>query len=140
MNFKEKADSLLPKKVHHHSLMISFYYASQGLVYNFVREQNLRIQLSIGVFFSSLAIFYGHWILAMSNLILMGLVMSLEMLNTAFENLCDLVQPKFDQRVKVIKDTSAGAILLISLIWLLIIIYEILAIFIFKDNHKLFTL
>ena len=42
-------------------------------------------------------------------------VLSLEILNTAIEKVCDIIQPKFDLRIKVIKDISAAAVVLMAL-------------------------
>lgn len=42
-------------------------------------------------------------------------VLSAEIFNTAIEKLCDMVQPEFDERIKFIKDISAGAVLLLSI-------------------------
>ena len=42
-------------------------------------------------------------------------VLSLEILNTAIEKVCDIIQPEFDLRIKVIKDISAAAVVLIAL-------------------------
>ena len=41
-------------------------------------------------------------------------VLSLEILNTAVEKICDVIQPEFDERIKVIKDIAAGAVVLMS--------------------------
>jgi diacylglycerol kinase len=40
------------------------------------------------------------------------LVMVTEIVNTAIEKLCDMVQPEFDHRIKYIKDISSAAVLL----------------------------
>ena len=42
-------------------------------------------------------------------------VLTLEILNTAIEKVCDIIQPKFDLRIKVIKDISAAAVVLMAL-------------------------
>ena len=42
-------------------------------------------------------------------------VLSLEILNTAIEKVCDIIQPEFDLRIKVIKDISAAAVVLMTL-------------------------
>ena len=42
-------------------------------------------------------------------------VLSLEILNTAIEKVCDIIQPDFDLRIKVIKDISAAAVVLMAL-------------------------
>ncbi|MGB0925483.1 MAG: diacylglycerol kinase family protein, partial [Minisyncoccia bacterium] len=45
-----------------------------------------------------------------------GLVMSLEGVNTAIEKIMDLVHPEYDIRVRDIKDLAAGAVLFTVLI------------------------
>lgn len=42
-------------------------------------------------------------------------VLSAEILNTAIEKVCDMVQPEYDERVKFIKDISAGAVLILAI-------------------------
>ena len=43
------------------------------------------------------------------------LVMVTEIINTAIEKLCDVVQPEFDLRIKYIKDISSAAVLLTAI-------------------------
>ena len=43
------------------------------------------------------------------------LVLALELLNTAIENLCDIVTEEYHPIVKIVKDTSAGAVLIVAL-------------------------
>lgn len=47
-------------------------------------------------------------------------VLSTEMLNTAIEKLCDFVHPEFSERIGLIKDISAGAVLLLAIAALII--------------------
>lgn len=42
-------------------------------------------------------------------------VLSIEILNTAIEKVCDIIQPEFDERIKIIKDISAGAVILMTI-------------------------
>ncbi len=102
--------------------------AINGLYLAFKVEANLSIQFSIGTFFFLFNLYFSQQILAVANLIFMGAVISFEMINTVIENLCDLVQPNYDERVKVIKDMSAGAVLVMAVLWLLIISFSLLKI------------
>ncbi len=43
------------------------------------------------------------------------LVLVAELLNTAFEHLCDVVQPELHASVKAAKDVAAGAVLVASI-------------------------
>lgn len=42
-------------------------------------------------------------------------VLSLEILNTCVEKICDIIQPEFDQRIKIIKDIAAGSVFLMAM-------------------------
>ena len=42
-------------------------------------------------------------------------VLSLEILNTCVEKICDIIQPEYDQRIKVIKDIAAGSVVLMAI-------------------------
>ena len=53
-------------------------------------------------------------------LILIGGVLSLETINSSIEKLCDLISMDIDPRIKTIKDLSAGAVLIFSVIALVI--------------------
>ncbi|TXF78903.1 diacylglycerol kinase family protein [Chryseobacterium sp.] len=41
-------------------------------------------------------------------------VLSAEIFNTALEKICDVIQPEFDSRIGFIKDISAGAVMLMA--------------------------
>lgn len=49
-------------------------------------------------------------------LICIGIVISLEMLNSSVEKICDMVHPEYHEKVKYIKDVAAGAVLLFSIV------------------------
>jgi diacylglycerol kinase len=38
-----------------------------------------------------------------------------EILNTSIEKLCDIVNPKKDERIRIVKDISASAVLMLGL-------------------------
>ncbi len=41
--------------------------------------------------------------------------MGTEGLNTAIEKVADYIQPEFDKKIGIIKDVSAGAVMLVSI-------------------------
>ena len=99
----------------------SVMFASQGLKQFFSRERNAKIQSVFGVTAIILGITVSlssfQWLLV---LFCIGLVISLEMINSAIENYCDLVTTDFHPGIKVIKDVAAGAVLVASLMSLVI--------------------
>jgi len=96
-------------------------FALQGIKQFFSRDRNGKIQIVIGItaivlgFTVSLTSF--QWLLV---LFCIGLVISLEMINSAIEKYCDLVTTDFHPGIKTIKDVAAGAVLVASLMSLII--------------------
>ena len=58
-------------------------------------------------------------------LIICFAVLSIEILNTCVEKICDIIQPEFDIRIKIIKDIAAAAVVLaaISSVFVGILVY-----------------
>ena len=98
-------------------LLKAFEYAFNGLFIFFTRERNGQIQLGIALIILAvgytLRISRGEWIIVLGCI---GSVLSLEMLNSAIEKICNLIQPGYHPSIKAIKDISAGAVLFASLI------------------------
>ena len=74
------------------------------------------------------------WLLV---LFCIGMVISLEMINSAIERYCDLVTTDFHPGIKIIKDVAAGAVLIASITSLIIgLIIYIPALVDFLNNLK----
>lgn len=97
-------------------LIKSFTYAFRGLYKTFREEQNLKIQSTFGI----LAVLAGlylqisrlEWCLL---LLVIGLVILMEIVNSAVERVTDLLKPRINTYVKEIKDIMAAAVMLASL-------------------------
>jgi undecaprenyl-diphosphatase len=104
-----------------HTFLGGFKYAGKGVITAIQEENNLLIQFSasmlVVVFGVALRISLVEWCIC---LIMCFLVMSLELVNTSFENLCDRVTMKRDESIKKIKDISAGAVLIMSICSLIV--------------------
>ena len=96
------------------SIGVSFKYAAAGVIYAFNTQRNFRIHCAMG----TLAISIGA-ILHLSSVemavicITSGLVLTLELLNTAIESVVDLtVGQTYHELAKIAKDCAAGAVLI----------------------------
>jgi undecaprenol kinase/diacylglycerol kinase (ATP) len=95
------------------NLVDSFRYAIEGLKYALRTQRNTRIHLTIAALVVAMGLWLGlsatQWaVLALT----IGFVLVGEMLNTVAETLVDLVCPGYHPLAKVIKDVTAGAVLL----------------------------
>jgi len=95
------------------NLLNSFKIAFLGLISAFKKEKNFRIQCLIGIIVIFLMIVLDLNAIEKSILLLMILVvLSLELINSQIEKFLDFIQPDHHLKVKIIKDFSAGAVLL----------------------------
>ncbi|MDG1572815.1 diacylglycerol kinase family protein [Robiginitalea sp. M366] len=92
-------------------------YALRGAWLLIRTEASIQIQLGIALAVTFLGIYLDispmEWI---AQLLAIGLVMGVEGVNTAIEKLSDYVQPERDPAIGQLKDISAGAVMLCSLI------------------------
>jgi diacylglycerol kinase (ATP) len=99
----------------------SFVYAVQGIWSGIRDQRNLKFQLAVAVvvviagFYLSITAI--EWCII---LICIALVIGLELVNTALENLVDLVTLERNPLAGKIKDIAAAAVLITSVISLII--------------------
>ena len=99
------------------NILESFRFAFVGLWYALRTQRNTRIHLSIAaaVVAVGLCLNLSHVQWAVLTLTI-GFVLVSEMLNTVAETLVDLVSPGYHPLAKVVKDVTAGAVLLTAII------------------------
>ncbi len=119
---------MLPKKVNKYNALSSVGYAVNGLKEALKSEPNILWQLLIGLVAVGISIIAEEYVFIPLHIVFVGLVVSTEIMNTSFEYLCDLVQPKYSEKVKSIKDIAAGAVLFSALSWLVVILVEMVVI------------
>ena len=94
----------------------SFGYAFKGIKAVFGNEANMNIHLIMSILVIICGFIFKisitEWMLC---IICFGLVISLEMLNSAIENLVNLVSPEQNKIAGKIKDISAGAVLIAAI-------------------------
>ncbi len=80
-------------------------------------ESSIKIQFVIALVVTGAGFYFNisntEW---MIQLIAIGMVMGIEGLNTAVEKLSDFVQPEKDPKIGFIKDVSAGAVMIVSIL------------------------
>lgn len=95
----------------------SFSYAFKGIWYCITHEGHFRFHLVATAY----VIFFGARFYEFSAaqwgvlLTLIALVLSMEILNTAIERLCDKVKKSYDDLIRIAKDVAAGAVLFSAL-------------------------
>lgn len=94
----------------------SLKHAIDGIVYAFTVEQNMFLHVLIMLVVIGMGIFFEiqtlEWLFC---LVMFGLVLAAELINTALEAVVDLVTEQYHVLAKVAKDTAAGAVLVLAL-------------------------
>lgn len=95
--------------------LLSFKFALCGVWNTIKNESHMRFHITAAFYVVLFSLFYNFSAVQWAILIiLMGLVMALEVLNTCIEELCDLYTDRYEPLVKLIKDGAAGAVLVMS--------------------------
>jgi diacylglycerol kinase (ATP) len=90
----------------------SVAFAVKGAIKLITTEHSIMVQFSLAILMT-IAGFYCNitqteWLF---QILAIGLVMSIEGLNTAVEKVADFIHPDYHERIGFIKDISAGAVL-----------------------------
>ena len=105
------------KKEKKNPLGKSFGYAFEGIWTGIRKERNMRIHCLAVILVTAAGTFFGlsaaEWCIC---LLLFGMVISLELVNTAVEAVVDLVTEEKKPLAKIAKDTAAGAVLFAAII------------------------
>ncbi len=94
----------------------SFGFAFKGIKYTLQTQHNFRIHIVLAI----IAILLGfllsisllEWI---SIIIVIGIVLSAEIFNSSIEELTNLISPEKNKIAGIVKDLSAGAVLILAI-------------------------
>ena len=96
-------------------LVRSFSHAIRGFKCAF-KEQNFKIQIVFAIIVIFFILFFGLKIWETTVLVMMIiLVLVLEIINSIFERIVDILEPRVHPYAKTIKDMMAAAVLIASL-------------------------
>lgn len=100
-----------------HGFFDALYYSFRGMRHFFQNERNGKIQLVVAAAAIAAAALLGisaaEWLMV---LVCVGMVVGMEMLNSAVEQLCNKIESGYDPVIKTVKDIAAGAVLFVSII------------------------
>lgn len=91
-------------------------YAFKGAYLLITTEASVKAQFFIGVLVTIAGIYFNitttEWII---QTLIIGLIMSLEGLNTAVEEIADFIHPEHHKKIGLIKDIAAGAVFIFAI-------------------------
>lgn len=106
----KKKDSFLVNRIK------SVGYAFKGAYLLITTEASLKIQFFIGIIMTIAGLYYGlsitEWCI---QILVIALIMAIEGVNTAIEEVADFIHPEQHQKIGLIKDLAAGAVFIVAI-------------------------
>lgn len=100
---------------------IGFSFAWNGIVEALKQERNFQIHIGAAILATAagfmLHLSYLEWV---TIILVIGMVLVTELLNSAIEMMLDYIKPEIHPKAKVIKDISAGAVLVTAIVAVMI--------------------
>ncbi|MDP2812923.1 MAG: diacylglycerol kinase family protein [Erysipelotrichaceae bacterium] len=93
-----------------------FKAAIDGIIVGLKTDRSIRVQwliaIAVLVIFFVIGIEPSDWLWV---ILLAGLVVAIEHINSAIEELADFVEPQYSEHIKRIKDFSSAAVFILSI-------------------------
>lgn len=94
----------------------SIGYAFKGAYLLITTEASLKVQFIIGVIMTIAGFYFkisaSEWII---QILTIALIMALEGMNTAIEEIADFIHPEQHKKIGIIKDLAAGAVFIFAI-------------------------
>lgn len=108
-------------------LVRSFHHAFRGVIRLLTDQQNARIHATV-----TIVVGLAAYILEVTRIeaavLFMAIIMvfAMEIMNTAVEKVCDLIDKNHNREIMIIKDGMAGAVLIASVIAAVVALFTFL--------------
>ncbi|MFN0040873.1 MAG: diacylglycerol kinase [Burkholderiales bacterium] len=96
-----------------------------GLRFAVVYDFSVTYKLVLSMVIVAAAFWLRQWLDALLILFATGLVLIAEMFNSAIEALCDFVETRHNEKIRVIKDIAAAAVGISIALWVTIVVVEV---------------
>ena len=101
----------------------------EGLIFALKTDFSFTYKLLISLLILGASWWYKSYLDFLLIVVTTGLVLAIELMNSAIEALCDLVDPSYNLKIKQIKDLAAAAAGIAILAWVVVIGLEVIDLF-----------
>jgi diacylglycerol kinase (ATP) len=99
----------------------SIGFAFKGAYHLIRREDSVKVQFVIGIIMTIAGFYFElsttEW---MIQILVIALIMAIEGINTAIEEITDFIHPEFHNKIGLIKDIGAGAVFIFAIAALIV--------------------
>ncbi|MGZ8195496.1 MAG: diacylglycerol kinase [Methylosarcina sp.] len=96
-----------------------------GLRYAILYDFSVAYKVILSLMILSVCFYYRQWVDFIGVFAATGLMVICEMFNTTIEALCDFVENRENEKIRVIKDIAAAATGISIVIWFIILFSEL---------------
>lgn len=97
-----------------------------GLRYAVLYDFSVTYKLALSVLVMIATFMLRKWVDLLLLLLATGLVLITEIVNSAIEALCDFVEERHNEKIKIIKDIAAAGVGISIVVWVVILAMETL--------------
>ena len=98
---------------------------ASGLRYAVIYDWSVTYKLVLSAIVLIAAFSFRAWVDFLVILLATAFVVFAEMINSAIEALCDFVEARHNEKIKVIKDIAAAAVGISIFAWMVVILVEV---------------
>lgn len=95
-----------------------------GLRYAALYDFSVAYKLVLSALVIAAAVALRAWVDVLLIFVVTALVLIAEMLNSAIEAICDFMETRHNEKIKVIKDIAAAAVGISILVWIVTLVVE----------------
>lgn len=96
-----------------------------GMRYAVLYDFSVAYKVVLSMLMLAVCIYYSRWVDLISVFAATGLMLICEMFNTTIEALCDFVEERENEKIRIIKDIAAAATGISILIWAVVLFSEL---------------
>lgn len=94
----------------------SIGFAFKGAYHLITTEASIKVQFFMGIVMTIAGFYYQlsttEWII---QILVIALIMTIEGINTAIEEIADFIHPEFHKKIGLIKDIAAGSVFIFAI-------------------------
>jgi diacylglycerol kinase (ATP) len=95
-----------------------------GLRYAVIYDFSVMYKVIISILIFIPVVIYKEWLDASLIILATGVMLAAEMFNSAIEAICDFIETRHNEKIKIIKDIAASATGVTIFVWIVVICIE----------------
>jgi len=100
-----------------------------GLRYAVLYDFSVLYKIIVSVLILIPVVMFKEWLDASLIILSTGVMLAAEMFNSAIEAICDFMETRYNEKIKIIKDIAAAAAGITIFVWMVVIFLEAVGVF-----------